>query len=61
MADHLELDLHRYPLHFLHSIPALTWNERYKYLGCPIGAFSTPASALNDLRDSMLQDCSIVF
>ena len=40
------------------DIPALTWSDRYKYLGCPTGAYRTTANVLNELRDSMLQDTS---
>ena len=43
------------------AIPALTWSDRYKYLGCPTGAYRTTANVLNELRDSMLQDTSTVF
>ena len=42
-------------------IPALTWSDRYKYLGCPTGAYRTPANVLNELRDSLLRDSEIVF
>ena len=42
-------------------IPALSWEERYKYLGCPVGAYRTPANVLDDLREGLLRDCGIVF
>ena len=43
------------------AIPALTWDERYKYLGCPAGATRTPVDTLQDLRDNLLHDTGIVF
>ena len=43
------------------DIPALTWSDRYKYLGCPTGAYRTPANILNDLCDSLLRDTNTVF
>ena len=43
------------------DIPVLTWSDRYKYLGCPTGAYRTPANILNDPRDSLLRDTNIVF
>ena len=42
-------------------IPALSWEERYKYLGFPVGAYRTPANVLDDLREGLLRDCGIVF
>ena len=42
-------------------IPALTWADRYKYLGCPTGAYRTTANVLNELRDSLLRDSEVVF
>ena len=42
-------------------IPALSWQERYKYLGCPTGAYRTPTNILNELRDNLIRDTGIVF
>ena len=42
-------------------IPALSWEERYKYLGCPTGAYRTPTNILNDLRDNLIRDTGTVF
>ncbi|KAL5509854.1 hypothetical protein EMCRGX_G005293 [Ephydatia muelleri] len=42
-------------------IPALSWQERYKYLGCPTGAYRTPTNVLNELRDNLIRDTGIVF
>ena len=36
------------------TIPALTWKQRYKYLGCPVGAGT--AHDLTSIKDSLLQD-----
>ena len=49
------------PLLGTEAIPALTWEERYKYLGCPTGAYRTPTNILIDLRDSLLRDTNILF
>ncbi|KAL5510064.1 hypothetical protein EMCRGX_G005537 [Ephydatia muelleri] len=35
-------------------IPALTWRQRYKYLGCPVGAGSS--HDLSAIKDSLLRD-----
>ncbi|KAL5510008.1 hypothetical protein EMCRGX_G005472 [Ephydatia muelleri] len=43
------------------AIPALSWEDRYKYLGCPTGSYRTPANVLNALRDGLLRDTGIVF
>ena len=43
------------------AIPALSWEDRYKYLGCPTGSYRTPANVLNELRDGLLRDTGIVF
>ena len=43
------------------NIPALTWDERYKYLGCPIGASRDNSDDLATLRDSLLRDTSVIF
>eukprot|EP00731_Ephydatia_muelleri_P013713 Em0007g1023a len=37
-------------------IPALSWEERYKYLGCPTGAFRSNAKVLEELRQSLVKD-----
>ena len=42
-------------------IPALSWEERYRYLGCPTGAYRTHTSVLDELRENLLKDCGIVF
>ena len=60
-APRLHVD-HLYLPHLsTEAIPALTWDERYRYLGCPTGANRTPVDALKDLRDSLLHDIGIVF
>ncbi|KAL5510054.1 hypothetical protein EMCRGX_G005524 [Ephydatia muelleri] len=44
------------PLHLSNdAIPALTWRQRYKYLGCPVGAGSS--HDLTSIKDSLLRDC----
>ena len=43
------------------AIPALSWEERYRYLGCPVGAYRTPAKILDDLREGLIKDCGTVF
>lgn len=43
------------------AIPALSWEDRYRYLGCPVGAYRTPTKILDELREGMLRDCGIVF
>eukprot|EP00731_Ephydatia_muelleri_P013765 Em0007g1075a len=42
-------------------IPALSWEERYRYLGCPTGAYRTHTSVLDELRENLLKDCGTVF
>ena len=42
-------------------IPALSWDERYKYLGCPTGAFRTNTDVLESLKHSLLKDADAVF
>ena len=43
------------PLHLGNDIiPALTWRQRYKYLGCPAGAGSS--HDLSAIKDSLLRD-----
>ncbi|KAL5509813.1 hypothetical protein EMCRGX_G005243 [Ephydatia muelleri] len=42
-------------------IPALSWEERYKYLGCPTGAFRSNAKVLEELRQSLVKDTDTVF
>ncbi|KAL5509843.1 hypothetical protein EMCRGX_G005280 [Ephydatia muelleri] len=60
-APRLYVD-HLYSPHLgAEAIPALTWDERYKYLGCPAGATRTPVDTLQDLRDNLLHDTGIVF
>ena len=44
------------PLHLSNdAILALTWRQRYKYLGCPVGAGSS--HDLTSIKDSLLRDC----
>eukprot|EP00731_Ephydatia_muelleri_P013746 Em0007g1056a len=43
------------------AIPALSWEDRYRYLGCPVGAYRTPTKILDELREGVLRDCGIVF
>ena len=46
----------------IETIPALQWNQRYKYLGCPSGASRRDAlSDLTALRTTLLKDCSTIF
>ena len=42
-------------------IPALTWADRYKYLGCPSGAFRTWEQDLVPVRETLVKDTSIIF
>ena len=37
------------------AIPALSWEDRYRYLGCPVGAYRTPTSALNELKEALYE------
>ena len=37
------------PLFGTEHIPALSWEERYKYLGCPVGAYRSPTNFLNGI------------
>ena len=39
-------------------IPALTWRQRYKYLGCPVGAMSS--ADLTAISTSYLRDCEVI-
>ena len=43
------------------AIPALSWEERYKYLGCPVGSYRMPANLLQKLKDDLLGDTGVVF
>eukprot|EP00731_Ephydatia_muelleri_P036820 Em0330g3a len=44
------------PLHLnADNIPAMSWRQRYKYLGCPVGAESS--HDLTAIRGSLLRDC----
>ena len=42
-------------------IPALTWADRYKYLGCPTGAFRTRDQDLGSVREDLMRDTSAIF
>ncbi|KAL5509981.1 hypothetical protein EMCRGX_G005438 [Ephydatia muelleri] len=42
-------------------IPALTWAERYRYLGCPTGAFRTRDEDLDSVKEDLLRDTSAIF
>ena len=42
-------------------IPALTWAERYRYLGCPTGAFRTRDQDLDSVKEDLLRDTSAIF
>ena len=41
------------------TIPALSWEQRYKYLGCPTGAENS--SDLSTLRADLLKDATTIF
>ena len=43
------------------TIPALTWNDRYKYLGCPTGASRTRVEDLDVLKEALVRDTAKVF
>eukprot|EP00731_Ephydatia_muelleri_P034291 Em0054g14a len=40
---------------------ALTWAERYRYLGCPTGAFRTRDQDLDSVKEDLLRDTSAIF
>ena len=40
------------------QIPALAWEDRYKYLGCKVGA--DPKSDLKQVKESYLKDCDTI-
>ena len=42
-------------------IPALTWGDRYRYLGCPTGAYRTKERDLNTIRDTLVKDTTTIF
>ena len=45
----------------IETIPALHWNQRYKYLGCPSGASRRDAlSDLTALRSTLLKDSTTI-
>ena len=47
------------PLHLgPDNIPALSWRQRYKYLGCPVGAGSS--QDLSAIRGPLLRDCEAI-
>eukprot|EP00731_Ephydatia_muelleri_P013793 Em0007g1103a len=60
-APRLYVDHLYSPLLGMEVIPALTWDERYKYLGSPTGATRSPVDALQDLRNAILRDTGTVF
>ena len=60
-ASHIYVDNLFTPRLGTEVIPALSWEERYKCLGFPVGAYRTPANVLDDLREGLLRDCGIVF
>ena len=41
------------------KIPTLAWEDRYKYLGCKIGA--DPKADLNQAKEGYLKDCDAIF
>ena len=43
------------------AIPALSWEDRYRYLGCPVRAYWTPAEILHELREGLIKDCGTIF
>ncbi|KAL5509939.1 hypothetical protein EMCRGX_G005389 [Ephydatia muelleri] len=38
------------------EISALAWEDRYRYLGCPTGAFRTKEQDLNTIRGNLIRD-----
>ena len=42
-------------------IPALSWGDRYRYLGCPTGAYRTKERDLGTIRDSLVEDTTTIF
>ncbi|KAL5510035.1 hypothetical protein EMCRGX_G005503 [Ephydatia muelleri] len=42
-------------------IPALPWGDRYRYLGCPTGAYRTKEMDLNTIRDTLVKDTTTIF
>ena len=42
-------------------IPALTWGDRYRYLGCPTGAYRTKERDLNTIHDTLVKDTTTIF
>eukprot|EP00731_Ephydatia_muelleri_P013741 Em0007g1051a len=56
------VDLLFTPLHRGDAIPALTWDRRYKYLGCPTGAHHhNDLSDLGSLCATLVKDSTTVF
>ena len=43
------------------EIPALAWEDRYRYLGCPTGAFQTKEQDLNTIRGNLIRDTVTIF
>ena len=42
-------------------IPAMKWGDRYRYLGCPTGAYSTKEQDLNSIREALVKDIITIF
>ena len=42
-------------------IPAMKWGDRYRYLGCPTGAFRTKEQDLNTIRATLVKDTITIF
>ena len=43
------------------EIPALAWEDRNRYLGCPTGAFRTKEQDLNTIRGNLIRDTITIF
>ena len=42
------------------DIPALSWSQRYKYLGCPVGTGAVSMQDLSKIKDSFLRDTETI-
>ena len=42
------------------DIPALSWSQRYKYLGCPVGTGAVSMQNVSKIKDSFLRDTETI-
>ena len=48
-------------IHGTEVIPALAWEDRYRYLGCPTGAYRTKGQDLNTISGDLIKNTTTIF